>query len=255
MMTGPDDTLDDLTPLPMGESVSTGDPLGESWEAAFTAANGRPPNDPDRQDRLFALLHWGSGPAGAWTPADWSDYQAQRAELWRGQVPWPAENQPAGLARFLLHLKRLSNAYQPAEADQFVRAAGLIWGGIAYGGWAGVQLFLAAAGRVWVQLHDGRAGWCGDYVDDDNPAHHWAGGFVSGYFFGTLGGILLNTGRDGLQIVTGLGGTLADMRLGNRAAIQGGWFRQRVRARGGREEPYQMLLARLAQELGSQTAR
>jgi len=227
------------------------DPLDDQWVAAFSAAHGRPPGDVDRQDRLFSLVFAGQGPAGAWTDEDWAVYQAGRQQLWSGERLWPASDFELGYDRFALHLGRLAGHYgdDVISTTRFNRAAGLMWGGIDYQGMALKALFRAGVGQHLPQLQEGAAGWRPEYVDDDNPAHHWVAAFVAGFAYGALPGAAANSLRDLAQLVTGMGGTLADIRLGNVAARHGGLLRRAGRKQQGSDGPYIALLEAMGRDL------
>jgi hypothetical protein len=193
------------------------DPIDAAWEEAFRAAYGRDPTDADRQDYLFSLMFLGTGENGAWTAADWDYYHAHRDDLWAG-LSWRV-HETAGFDRFTTHLARLGTHYKANEEDQFVRAVGLVWGGIPYAGLTTWALAQAGAGHTLAQLYEGNAGWDERLVDDANPAHHWAGGFVAGWNFHEWGGKLFNTGREFLSWVLGQpGSSMDDVWLGNIAA-------------------------------------
>ena len=225
--------------------------MNQDWENVFLSAHGRPPTDADRQDQLFSLIFLGSGQGGAWTDDDWACYIDRRSDLWDGSVDWPPEPLRAGYDRFHLHVERLSGCYGNGRdaATQFTRAAGLIWGGIAYEGSPFMALFRAGVGRHLPQLHEGPAGWRAEFIDDDNPAHHWVAAFVAGYYYGAFLGTLANSVRDLAQLVTGQGGTLADIRLGNVAAGQGAKVRRDSRGKSEGSSPYERLLEDLRHEL------
>ncbi|MFN2224383.1 MAG: hypothetical protein ACK2UH_17635 [Candidatus Promineifilaceae bacterium] len=227
------------------------DPLDDEWVAAFFAAHGRLPDDGDRQDYLFSLIFPGRGPAGSWSDEDWGAYWASKRALWAGEAPWPAGDMPLGYDRFVYHLWRLAGHYgtDRASAAKFSRAAGLMWGGIAFEGTVFMALFRAGAGEHLPQLQEGPAGWRPEHVDDDNPAHHWVAAFVAGFAYGALLGAAANSIRDLAQMVTGLGGTLADIRLGNAAARHGALLRRASGASSGPGEPYVALLATMESEL------
>jgi hypothetical protein len=225
--------------------------LDRSWIEQFRKKYGRAPADSDRQDQLFSLLFTGSGVEGAWTEADWELYRSHREALWSGEQEWPADYKPQGYERFETHWRRLAGHYGsgPEAAKKFTRAAGLLWGGIAYEGPALSALFRASIGHHLQQLQEGAAGWHPDYVDDDNPSHHWVAAFVAGFYYGAVIGGLSNSIRDLAQLLTGQGGTLADIRLGNVAAAQGAYLRQEAMANAGDIRIYDRVLARMGAEL------
>lgn len=200
------------------------DPLGPAWTFRFWVAHGQLPTDEDRQDRLFSLMFPGTGLLGIWTSKDWEYYHDHREALWGGEWNWRVHEEP-GLDRFLMHLARLSAYYLAGEEDEFVRAIGLVWGGISYKyGIATipttVALGIAGAGRSdLLTLYEGNAGWDERLVDDRNPSRHWAGGFVAGWNFHEWGGKLFNTGREFASVVFNQpGASLDDVWLGNIAA-------------------------------------
>ena len=112
-----------------------------------------------------------------------------------------------------------------------------------------MALFRAGVGDHLLQLAEGPAGWRPEHVDDDNPAHHWVAAFVAGYAYGSLFGALTNTVRDLAQLVTGQGGTMADIRLGNVAARHGSMLRRAARGASESRDIYAELLARMAHDL------
>lgn len=230
------------------------DPLGESWIGAFTQKNGKTPTDADRQDRLFSLLFMGKGDDGSWTSDDWTQYKRQKNLLWSGKEAWKAENTISNFDRFIVHLRRLADQYgnRPERASRFSRAVGLIWGGIAYDTWVAIALTRAAVGDHLFQLHEGTEGWITKYVDDANPAHHWAAAFLTGFYFGTVVGIVASTTRDVAQYLTGLGGTKEDISLGILGARHGGWFRRKTGNVSETGKPYLRLFSRMQRDLGDQ---
>jgi hypothetical protein len=199
------------------------DPLGSSWIVRFTKIKNRPPTDVDRQDYLFSLLYFGSGPDGSWTDLDWSAYLDRRQAFWSGELMWPGENTTPGYDRFGIHLERLSTYYGYTRKDRsnFSRAVGLVWGGIIYQGSVFKALAEASVGDHLSQLYEGASGWNARFVDDANPAHHWVAGFVAGFHYGVVVGVTVNSIRDIAQFITAKGGTLADIELGNIAAFHG----------------------------------
>jgi hypothetical protein len=227
------------------------DPLDEQWVAAFSATNGRLPSDVDRQDRLFSLMFPGEGADGQWGDEEWDTYRGNRAALWSGELAWPAGDMPHGYDRFDFHIRRLAGQYGPGRqaATGFTRAAGLIWGGIAYEGSAFVALFEAGVGRHLAQLQEGSSGWRPEHVDDNNPAHHWVAAFVAGFAYGAFFGALTNSVRDVAQFVTRQGGTLADIRLGNVAAGHGALLRRASRRVSGQDDAYYRVLDQMNQDL------
>jgi len=231
------------------------DPLNEQWVANFAVVHGRASNDADRQDRLFSLMFPGRGAEGAWTDADWGEYHANRQAVWSRTAAWPAGDIAPGYDRFASHLRRLADhyGYGPAAARKFSRAAGLVWGGIAYEGPAFRALVRAGAGDHLTQLEEGPDGWRPEYVDDNNPAHHWVAAFVAGFAYGALVGAVTNSVRDLAQLLTGLGGTKADIRLGNLAASHGAFLRQVNQNGSGVEKPYADLLALMERDMRAET--
>lgn len=241
---------------------SGSDPLNADWIGAFHVAHGRLPTDVDRQDRLFPLMFPGSGSKGAWIDEDWAFYLDYREGLWEGDVGWRAERLPPSYDRFQMHLERLASHYgrDHDAATRFTRAVGLVWSGIAYEAPAFQALARAAIGDHELQLHEGPAGWKPKYVDDSNPAHHWAGAFFAGFMYGTVIGAASNSIRDIAQYVTGQGGTWSDIVLGNVAAVQGNklWHATRDlagRGRSGKADPYTRLLNEMRQELATDRAK
>ncbi|HSG16381.1 MAG TPA: hypothetical protein VLE70_08675 [Anaerolineae bacterium] len=233
------------------------DPLDDDWEGAFRTRHARLPTDVDRQDRLFSLIILGGGPEGAWTDEDWAFYLEKRESLWEGDIGWWAEKLAPNYDRFETHLERLASYYgnDRDAATRFTRAVGLVWSGIAYEAPAFQALARTAIGDHELQLHEGPAGWKAKYVDDANPAHHWAGAFFAGFMYGTIVGAASNSIRDIAQYVTGQGGTWSDILLGNVAASQGSKLWRATRGRpvqdgvGGESEPYATLIDEMRQEL------
>jgi len=227
--------------------------LDQSWTEQFRENFGRAPVDSDRQDQLFSVLYVGSGPEGAWTQEDWALYRSDREALWLGDREWPVDSRPQGYERFHLHLRRLAGHYgsSPESVTRFTRAAGLVWGGIAHEGSPLGALFRASIGDHLQQLKEGAPGWHPDYVDDDNPSHHWVAAFLAGYYYGAIIGGLSNSIRDLAQLVTGQGGTWADIRLGNVAAAQGAYLRRQALTNAGDANIYHRVLMRMRAELSS----
>jgi RHS repeat-associated protein len=176
------------------------DPLDAAWEADFRRAHKRDPNDQDRRDRLFSVIHRGSGVNGSWTNADWARYGANRDAYWTGALRWDSESQ-TGIDSFATHIDRLSAWYRPGEESQFVMAVGLVWGGIPYTNQFAGAAAMANPGAVWAvnpPLHESNANWQADLIDagERNQAHHWAGFFYMGFFYETWVGYAVNRLRD-----------------------------------------------------------
>lgn len=237
------------------------DPLGDGWAGVIRVTYGREPTDADRQDRLFSLLFLGSGPGGVWTDGDRAFYLNQKDALWKGVMSWPAEDLAADYDRFETHLQRLAGHYgnDLEDVTRFIRAVGLVWSGIAYEGPAFAALARASIGDHHLQLHEGPAGWKSKYVDDANPAHHWAGAFLAGFMYGAIAGAVSNSVRDIAQYVTGQGGTWGDILLGNVAASQGNRLWHATRGLSAHDglpdefEPYAALIGEMGQELRAET--
>jgi hypothetical protein len=193
----------------------------------------------------------GRGIQGAWTRDDWQVYRANKRALWSGKEAWAMGDMPFGYGRFACHLRILASHYSGdrVSATKFCRAAGLIWGGIADQGSAFRALYWAGVGEHLPQLQEGPAGWRSEHVDDDNPAHHWVAAFVAGFVYGALLGAAANSVRDLAQMATGLGGTIADIRLGNVAARHGALLKRLSGKRSGPIEPYVALLAAMERDL------
>ncbi len=226
------------------------DPIDKAWEDAFRAAHGRDPTDVDRQDYLFSLMFPGTGAGGSWTGEDWAYYYANREALWAGD-PWRVHETP-GLDRLMTHLIRLSRYYEANEEDQFVRAVGLVWGGIPYEGLTSWALVQAGTGHTLAQLYEGNAGWDERLVDDANPAHHWAGGFVAGWNFHEWGGKLFNTGREFLSLVLGQPGfSMDDVWLGNIAAQEANALWHDTHGLFQKRAPFSSLVVRMNKDLRS----
>lgn len=218
------------------------------WVEEFTAIEGKPPTEADHQDRLFSLIFMGNGPGGSWTPADNEFYMSHKEALWAGEQPWPNELVPVGYDRFHNHLARLAKYFHHGrdERTNFARAAGLIWGGIAYQTPVFKALAAASVGDHALQLHEGAAGWKTRYVDDTNPAHHWVAAFLTGFNYGATIGATVSAIRDIAQYITAQGGTMADIELGKVAADHGAFL-----AGGdfGDETVYEKLLERMRRDL------
>ena len=224
------------------------DPLGAQWVGKFSKLQERQPTDADRQDRLFSLIIHGSGPKNSWTDADWAIYETNRRTLWQGKEQWPAEDFIEGYDRFQTHLERLAGHYDHTQngLTKFSRAAGLIWGGIAYQGSVFMALARASVGRHHLQLHEGPGGWLPRYLDDLNPAHHWVAAFLTGFHYGTFIGASINTIRDIAQYVTRQGGARGDIYLGNIAADHGHLLANSL---GDEADPFARLFSRMRQDM------
>ena len=227
------------------------DPLDQGWIDTFQATHGQIPTDENRQDRLFSLMFLGSGPGGAWNEGDWAEYESRKEAFWSGEEAWRAENVAPGFDRFQLHLERLAGYYgnDRAEATRFSRAVGLAWGGIAFESSALLALTRAAAGDHLAQLHEGAAHWKSKYVDDSNPAHHWAASFLAGFSYGEFIGVASNIAREFAQYAAGKGGTEGDIRLGNSAATQGESLWKDAGGKSTDSSPYVMLINKMRREL------
>ena len=257
---------------PLKYSDPTGyDPLDRNWEREFIQANRRQPTDRDRRDRLFSLLFPGSGPGGSWIDSDWRTYSEDRRLYWTG-LDWPGAMK-SGLNRFATHVEHLASFYGPDETDAFVKAFGFLFGGIPLSHsvtrfWITLRisnpLFSAIDMAFPVEdwnaewpLEEGDKGWDQIFMEvgDPNPAHHYAGLFYMGYWFGRIPGELTNWARDAV-----IGWNPPDIRLGDLAARHGselrsgrftihqlgthiansldpspdGYWNQRRRSRGGR---------------------
>ena len=235
----------------LGNQSNGWDPLNETWVNDFIEANGKTPTDANRQDLLFSLLFLGSGRNRSWTGDDWSQYLGTKNALWLGKEAWQTEKSEPNFDRFMEHLQRLAGQYgnEFDQASKFSRAVGLIWGGIAYDTPAAMALVRAAVGDHLYQLHEGTEGWIAKYVDDTNPAHHWAAAFLSGFCFGSTIGIIISTTRDIAQYLTGLGGTREDISLGIIAARHGGLFRRSSKHVSKSKDPYSELFRQMRQDL------
>jgi len=176
------------------------DPIDEAWEKAFEEAHGRPPTDQDRRDRFFSILFPGSGENGAWTEEDWHEYSAHKDDYWSGARDWEGAMKP-GLNRFIYHLTLLSQYYGPGEEMFYAQAIGFIWGGVPLGHEIPATWQMATnPGAAWAEntpLFEGTEGWNPAFIDDENPAHHYAGLFYLGYFNGRPLGYVGNWMRDG----------------------------------------------------------
>jgi len=224
------------------------DPLGVNWVKQFVEIEGMPPEETDRQDRLYSLIFAGGGPGGSWTQSDIEFYSSNKEALWVGDQQWPYDEFPAGYNRFHDHLARLARHYPPSPdgKTRFARAAGLIWGGIAYQAPVFKALAAASVGDHSLQLHEGADGWNNRYVDDSNPAHHWVAAFLTGFIYGETIGATVSAIRDIAQYITGQGGTMADIELGNVAAEHGSFL---AGGDEGDEWIYEKLLDRMRQDL------
>jgi RHS repeat-associated protein len=168
------------------------DPLDEEWENDFRRNNGVDPTDEDRRDRLFSLMIKGHGEDGAWTADDWANYYQNKDALWRGEQEWDGEPSK-GLDRFINHIMKLASYYKIDEKKQFVSAVGLVWASIPTGSkWNAVEVARnsAAVNLVTPFLVEGDAGWLPDLLDccdrPDNPSHHFAAHFFTGFYFGSI---------------------------------------------------------------------
>ncbi len=238
-------------PNNLNNTNSISDPLGESWLDAFNQFNGRIPTDDDRQDRLFSLLHNGSGLNGHWVDEDWNRYKQDKTLFWTARKTWKKDVSILDFDRFISHLEQLAAQYnnKPEKASEFSRAVGLIWGGIAYDRWITVALLRAAVGDHLLQLNEGTQGWLTKYVDDANPAHHWAAAFLTGFYYGTFVSIVASTTRDIAQYLTGLGGTKEDISLGIVGAKHCSSFKQNTKATAEGIGPYLLLFKQIRQDL------
>ena len=204
------------------------DPLDSKWEEEFHKVHDREPTDQDRRDRLFSLIYPGSGPNGTWKEQDWIKYSKNRQAYWSGEdekgadVLWPGAMK-AGLERFGVHTQRLASYYTPEETDQFVMAFAFLYAGWPYDddwGKTNRYMFFNAKKEIKNQLYEGTLGWNREYVDDENPSHHYAAFLYEGYFMG-LGGypaVGINLLRDASNP--------PDRRLGNTAAWDGAELRR-----------------------------
>jgi len=205
------------------------DPLDADWESAFYAAHGRHPTDLDRQDRLFSLLFPGSGPNGTWSASDWARYGANPGAFIGNPDTWGQGGTVRGLRGFANLTSKLSNLYRFDETTLFVRAFALLFGGVAYD----TDVLSAALGslggpQIHQQLNMGAAGFNPELREgvEDNPAHHYAGLFFAGYFFGENIGKWVGELRERLDIrafrpVPQHAVTIQDIKLGNIAVEHG----------------------------------
>ncbi len=106
-----------------------------------------------------------------------------------------------GLDRFIIHLERLASYYKPGEEILYVKAIGLIWGGIPLDTAARAMAQMATnPGAAWDEntpLFEGTENWKPRLVDDGNPSHHYAGLLYVGFFSGAPLGHTINWLRDG----------------------------------------------------------
>ncbi|MHA1567721.1 MAG: hypothetical protein ACTSX7_20605 [Alphaproteobacteria bacterium] len=174
------------------------DPLDAEWVQAFKNAHGGVgPSDQDVRDRLFSLIFLGSGPNGTWTNTDWAKYAGGKRGYWESGN-WSGSS--TGVERFAVHVSRLASYYQAHEVPLFVQAFAFIWGGVPLNDPLYASLDMIRPRDDWLAyppLNEGIEGWRGYLVDDNNPAHHYAGLFHTGYFFGAPAGRLVNWFRDG----------------------------------------------------------
>ena len=196
------------------------DPLDAAWEESFCNEHfgglaGCTITDEDRRDRLFSVIFPGSGAGGAWNADDWAFYFDNRAALWAGATPWRYDIS-LGLDRFLSHLDNLAGYYNPGEEAAFAQAIGNVWGGIPFGSPIGSAI-QARGGPVLPILREGNANWIPALVDDGQPAHHYAGLFYTGFFFGANNAAAINWLRDGPLSTN----NPPDLHLGYVAGIKG----------------------------------
>jgi len=204
------------------------DPLDTAWMLDFLRANHRLPTDADRRNRLFSLMFRGSGQDGAWTDQDWADYAKDGEAYWRGEQSWKDGSTRQGIGGFVEHMRRLVTHYKEGEERVFVKAVGLIWGGIPLRDrFTASAEFLTGVGATWARnatwpLVEGDANWRPGYTECavrcDNASHHYAALFYEGFVFGEWGGRFVNWVRDGPLS----GNNPPDLALGNVGATHGG---------------------------------
>jgi hypothetical protein len=170
----------------------------------------------------------GSGQGGKWTEQDWADYARDRDAYWSGERQWIDGSTRQGIGGFVLHMSRLAANYINGEETEFVKAVGLIWGGIPMRNRiaAGMEFVFNTPSVVWSRngtqpLVEGDANWRAEYNECpgncDNASHHYAAFFYMGYMFGAPVGKEMNWVRDSF-----LGYVPQDLALGDMAAVHGG---------------------------------
>jgi RHS repeat-associated protein len=214
------------------------DPLDDQWQTEFQEYHNRPPNWYDRLIRLYSIAF-----PEEW---DWNTFYDSEGNLrWVGYDDWGNLDDTERLDKAVFRnpgasrswanmpaaLQRLAGWYTKGEESAFVRDVGALFGGlldrfvepdmwkaISHGGnpvhvWAGLRPY----------------GISSLYLDGDWDAnvHHWAWGFVLGYWQGPLpfSGWVMNTGRELKQgLIDRKGYSNADVELGNLGVSQGAFL-------------------------------
>ncbi|MFV0643699.1 MAG: hypothetical protein ACK5NN_04260 [Sphingomonadaceae bacterium] len=173
------------------------------------------------------MIFLGSGENGSWTESDWIRYGGDKDNFWSGGSDWPDADSPS-VDRFAAHVDRLASYYSADEDREFVKAFGLIYASFPYGRPFSSLASMAQTAAVnarfseFPPLNEGEAGWR-PQLNEHNQAHHYAGLFYVGYFYGSRTGITVNWARGGR--FSGL--NQADIYLGDIASRNGWALRQR----------------------------
>jgi len=212
---------------PLGNVDPSGhDPLDSKWERDFmNGHNNRLPTDQDRRDRLYSLIVKGHGNNGKWTDDDWKAYSQDQRGHWEDSSKMEPGLQ-AGLDRFATHVDRLVTHYKESEKVQFVKAFAFIFASYPMGHPIPSTWDMVDPNDNHAQhplLIEGNQGWDPDLVQGDNSdqAHHYAGLFYMGFWFGYDTGMAANHFRDGLCDCGPFQYSPEDLRLGDLAAWHG----------------------------------
>ncbi|MEJ5311825.1 MAG: RHS repeat-associated core domain-containing protein [Anaerolineae bacterium] len=191
------------------------DPLDKKWEEEFFAVHGVYPTDKDRLYRLYSLITPGSGPNGSWLLEDW-------LKLSDDLIYSNQQSDRRGLEDLANQVETLASYYESDEADQFIRAFALLWGGVPYETDPLDAMWMVRNGPVYVQLGYGNEGFNPDLVDPDHSiVHHYAPYVMLGYYLGSGLAVSVNTIREMLDPNYGQVNQ-ADILLGNIGAAHGG---------------------------------
>ena len=196
------------------------DPLDQEWRDAFREKYGRMQRRKDELIRLFVIAGLG----------DESDFYNKRGVFLGGiNMNEIFKKPPAdrNWGRMPEVLERLAQHYERDESRAFVRDVAALFAGLRTRSEASsiralkdeqvrLNVYLAADDTLDDRLLDN---------DGDRNVHHWAAFLLAGHVFGSGTAGIANTGREVViaQIRDGgaLNTNMADVRLGNAAALMG----------------------------------
>jgi len=173
-----------------------------------------------RQDALMPLVLKGSNADGTWSQSDYAYYSANRDSIFEYPSTWLVPDE-SGLTGFEAQVARLASHYGNDQKDQFVKDFALLFGGVPEGeSWNSAAFSVRGGPHALKFINGSTYGLAEGYLDSEDPtynqSHHFAGLFFLGYFAGSDSAKIINFARDY--------NNEGDLRLGNLAADDGGYF-------------------------------